>query len=264
MEPSLTDQEHRSYRELLGAYSLAAVSTAEHAAVESHLRECASCRAEVAQLRAVVAALPLSVEDREPPAALRTAILTAVSAQPSRAAPQPSIGTPPVAPAPSLSPVTDLAAEREKRNWLPWAAAAAMLLLSIGLAVWNFNLRGDSVPAPMTVAFEPMADDVSAGAAAAYMEDAGVIKVWLTNDPGLADDEVLQLWMIEPDGTAVPAGIMTEPRSPIAVAASPEDFDMLAITREPGPMGMPEPTTPPILTAHFGDTATAGLPLLHS
>ncbi len=246
MKPGISDQEHRMYRELLGAYALAAVTPEELAAIETHLEECESCRAEVADLRAVVDVLPLSVEEREPPAELRVAILAAVERESNVSV----TSTTESASAPAT--VVQLSERRRWQSLLPWVAAAAMLLLSIGLLVWNFSLREDAEqPEPVTVAFEPMADDVDAGAAAMWMEDAGVIKVWLTEAPELSTDEVYQVWMVGSSGEAVPAGIMTKAKSPIAVAANPEDFEMLAITMEPGPMGMPAPTSDPILTCHF-------------
>lgn len=241
MELAISDQEHRMYRELLGAYALDATTSEEHAAVESHLAECSTCREEVETLRMVASLLPMTVDERVPPASLRGSILSAIG---HPQVPQPeSIG--------SSAPVVDLPAQRSRRNWLPWAAAAALALLSVGLLAWNFVLREESTtPEPTAIAFEPMAEDVDTAAAGMYMEDAGVIKVWLTEDPALADDEVLQLWLINNAGEAVPAGIMTKARSPIAVVANPDDIEMLAITREPGPMGMPSPSSAPILTAH--------------
>ncbi|MGD9711687.1 MAG: anti-sigma factor [Thermomicrobiales bacterium] len=244
MEPGISEQEHRMYRELLGAYALGAVTPEEFAAVESHLEECDGCRAEIAKLRSVVGVLPLTVEEREPPPRLRDSILAAVAAE--------SPGAGQAMARPAAAPVVELDAERRRRYLLPWAAAAAMLLLSIGLLAWNFSLRDDpEAPEPMTIAFEPMADDVDAGAEAMWMEDAGVIKVWLTDAPALASNEVYQVWMIHDDSIAVSAGVMTEARAPIAIAANPSEFEMLAITREPGPMGMPSPTSDPILTGHF-------------
>ncbi|HEU5434549.1 MAG TPA: zf-HC2 domain-containing protein, partial [Thermomicrobiales bacterium] len=71
MEPKRLDQAHENLRELLGAYALGAVEPRERAALDAHLRTCASCQVELAELRGAVAALPLVVEEREPPAALR-------------------------------------------------------------------------------------------------------------------------------------------------------------------------------------------------
>ena len=232
------------YRELLGAYALAAVSREEMAAVESHLDECASCRSEVSELRAIVAVVPLTVEDRAPSPGLRSSILAAVAAE-QAAHPRPSSSPQ------QAAPIVDLAAERRWRSLLPWAAVAAMLLLSVGLLAWNFSLRDEAEsPEPQTIAFEPAAADVDAGAEAMWMEEAGVIKVWLTDMPESSSDEVYQVWMIGESGP-VSAGIMTEASAPIAIAANPADFDMLAITMEPGPMGMPSPTSDPILTGQF-------------
>ncbi len=64
--------------DLLGAYTLDAVSPEERAAVDAYLATTPLAAEEAAELAAVVAVLPLSVEPRDPPAALRTRLLAIV------------------------------------------------------------------------------------------------------------------------------------------------------------------------------------------
>jgi hypothetical protein len=64
--------------ELLGAYALDAVSPEERAAVEAYLATAPLAAEEAAQLASVVAVLPLSVEPRDPPPALRDRLLAVV------------------------------------------------------------------------------------------------------------------------------------------------------------------------------------------
>ncbi|MBI2709147.1 MAG: anti-sigma factor [Actinobacteria bacterium] len=52
--------QHEELQELLGAYALDALDGAERDAVDAHLRECATCRAEVADHREVAALLAQS------------------------------------------------------------------------------------------------------------------------------------------------------------------------------------------------------------
>lgn len=51
-------EDHRGYRELLGAYVLGHLDGAEEAELRNHLEGCDECRAEEAELRQVVALLP--------------------------------------------------------------------------------------------------------------------------------------------------------------------------------------------------------------
>lgn len=57
---------HEDLQELLGAYAVDAVDADEAVAIEGHLRECPRCRAEVAELREVVALLSQSGTDAPP------------------------------------------------------------------------------------------------------------------------------------------------------------------------------------------------------
>jgi hypothetical protein len=62
-EPTRAD-DHRRYRELLGAYVLGQLEGAETVELERHLGECASCQAEVAELRALASVLPAADPSR--------------------------------------------------------------------------------------------------------------------------------------------------------------------------------------------------------
>lgn len=251
MKADITNQEHREYQKLLGAYVLSAVTPEERRTIDRHLDTCERCRNELNALRTAAAALPLTVEERVPPPGLRSAILDAVADERQTAAQQMP------APAPVAPPRSIGTGNRRWQTFAPWAAAAVLLVLSLGLLAWNFSLRDEGgPPEPMTIAFEPMADDVDAGATAMWMEDAGVIKVWLTDMPELPEDEVFQLWIYS-DAGPVSGGIITAAETPVAIAADPHEFEMLAITLEPGPMGMPSPTSDPILTGHFDMEETA-------
>jgi anti-sigma-K factor RskA len=233
------------YRELLGAYALDAVTRDEELAISAHLEECDSCRAEVARLRSVVNALPLTVEEMEPPPSLRTSILAAVEQEPNvRRATAPSSAS--SAPA----PVIDLTERRSRRQWLPWAAAAALLLVSIGLLGWNLSLRGDDDPERQTVALQPSSADIAGSAEATYLEDEGVILLTMQDMPELPDDQVYQLWLIG-EGDPVPSGVFTAEQDEFAVAGNPADHPTVAITVEPGPLGVTAPTSAPILVGDF-------------
>ncbi len=235
------------YRDLLGAYALDAVSREEEIAVATHLEECESCRDEVARHLAMVAALPLGVDEMEPPPHLRGSILAAIDqdlASRPRRLPETQVG-----PAPANPPI-DLAAERAARRWLPWAAAAAMLLLSIGLLAWNFSLRDSDEPSVGTYDLAATSPEVTASGAATYLENEGIISIQLAGLPDLAPDEVFQVWLIDDTGP-ISAGVLRPGETEFAVAANPDDFAVLAITSESGPIGAPAPTNAPFLQAEL-------------
>jgi anti-sigma factor RsiW len=121
------------------SYVLGALSPAERAAFEEHMRDCAACRAEVrdfsdlpgllSQLPADDPALTLPEEDLEPPAALLPSLLLSVRR------------------------------ERRQRRWRMAAAAglAAACLAGLGSAVVVERHTGRPAPAPVAQAltFQP-------------------------------------------------------------------------------------------------------------
>src|SRR5262245_25779311 len=119
----MTSSDHEELRSQLGAYVLGALAPAEQAEVRAHLAVCDECAAEARALRPVVDALAWSVKPVEPPAAVRERILS-------------SIGTPAVMPAAKPSAVA------APRSVMPWLAAAAALVLAIGLGAYASQLRG--------------------------------------------------------------------------------------------------------------------------
>ena len=67
--------DHARFAEDVGAYLLDALDGRERRAFERHLRSCDECRREVERLRAAADVLPGSVEQIEPPARLKAALM---------------------------------------------------------------------------------------------------------------------------------------------------------------------------------------------
>ena len=140
--------------------------------------------------------------------------------------------------------------------WTKIAAALAVVLIG-SLIAWNFSLRGnDDAEGRVVGQFATTADAPSAdsGGDIRYLPDRDIIVLEMHDLPALAEGEVYQLWLIT--GEDAPAPAVTFVPSPIAgaetivaFAANPDQFDVLAITLEPGPIGSIEPTTKPILVA---------------
>ena len=84
----MTTRDHTHYRDDIGAYLLGALTDLERQAFESHIANCAECRDEIEQLRPAADALPRSVEQVEPPAGLKTALMEVVEREAREAAPE--------------------------------------------------------------------------------------------------------------------------------------------------------------------------------
>jgi anti-sigma-K factor RskA len=115
---STGETDHDALREQLPVYAIGALAGTERAVIESHVRGCATCAAELSRLAPVAGALAQIVPQHDPPAALRARVLASAGGR--------------VVAMPARRPVT---------AWAPWLAAAAMLLVAIGAGGYASSLR---------------------------------------------------------------------------------------------------------------------------
>src|SRR5437588_3144407 len=87
------------FEEISGAYALDAVTPAEREAAEAHLATCTRCTHLLQDLRGVVALLPLTVPQMNPPAELQERIMAAIRQEEQSIVAQPTQSTP-IAPSP--------------------------------------------------------------------------------------------------------------------------------------------------------------------
>jgi anti-sigma-K factor RskA len=259
VEPDLTIARHAEARDLLGAFALGAIDAEEAALVRSHLATCAACQAEIAGLWAMVEGLRDTVEPLEPPPALRDRIAAAVMAE-TASTPHGPAAAPETAAFPSgptITPVERLSEPIRKPAsfWsraTPWAAAAAvLLLLSAGLLVWNLRLREQIGTAPVaeTIALAPTDVAPDASGAVTYLPDDELFFVDVRDLPPLESGQVYEVWLIGGDGVPAPAGVFDQPTDRHAIVADGTQYDTLAITAEPGPLGTEAPTGEIVATA---------------
>jgi anti-sigma-K factor RskA len=118
---------HEQFAEDLALYALGSLEGDERAALENHLEACASCRRELEVLRGDLGVLALTTAGPKPPARARQRLMAAVAREPRLPA---GVETP-ARPGPSW--------------WgaLGWAAAAAVVLLSVVLLRQNSSLHRD-------------------------------------------------------------------------------------------------------------------------
>jgi anti-sigma factor RsiW len=255
-----TTQAHEWYQDLLGAYALGALLPDEAAALEAHLATCPTCPEELRRLRFGAQALALTAEERDPSPDLRNRIWAATFA-PVDIAPesQPVSERPmPVQPGEPIAIDQARAARGGFRTpaWMKIAAVLAVLLIG-SLLAWNIALRNDESGDQGTVVGQlapaPDAPDQATGGEVRYLADDQVMLIELHDLPALAEGEVYQLWLIRGDAVSPAGTFQPNPTDPttVAVTANPDQYDTLAITREPGPIGSPGPTTKPFLLGNI-------------
>jgi anti-sigma-K factor RskA len=246
---------------LLGAFALGAVDAEEAASVRAHLATCAECQAEIAELWLAVDSLPSTIEPMEPPPALRDRIAAAIAvdaASPAPAPPAPSAAPAPE-PVPTIVPTPPVVEpiRRSASFWsraTPWAAAAAiLLLLSAGLLVWNLRLREQiqqaTAPATETIALVPADVAPEASGEVTYLPQDDLFILDVRDLPPLEPDQVYEVWLIGGDGVPAPAGVFDQPTDQHAIVADRSQYETLAITAEPGPLGTEAPTGEIVATA---------------
>ena len=250
MEPKVNRPPQDDVRDLLGAYALGAVDAREADAVRALLRQDAAAEAELAELLAAVSALPSLVEPMTPSAGLRDRIASAtLSGAPTGAvSTAPPVSRPPIASS-TASDGPGKVVRPQPAFWQRasvWAAAAAaLLIISLGLLYWNMQLQNQISTTPavetMALATTPMAPD--AHGEVKYMPQEGVLMLDVRNLPPLPQGHVYEVWLIG-DGGPVPAGVFTDSTAQHAIAVDRSQYTTLAITMEPGPMGTELPTRP--------------------
>jgi anti-sigma-K factor RskA len=123
MSDAMTTPDHEELRARIGPLLLGALTAAEAADLRAHIATCAECAADARTMRAVTDEIAWSVEPVDPPPAVRARVMAAVAAQQTHA---------------SVAP------QRAKTTTsrMPWFAAAAAIVLAVGLGAYGVRLRG--------------------------------------------------------------------------------------------------------------------------
>ncbi len=251
MEPRLNALQDAEMRDLLGAFALGAVDEREAEAMRAYLARNAEAREELAELMAGVDALALSAEPMEPPPGLRDRIAEAVREDAAIVPPAPPI-LPYRAPGDSPPPTP---IRRGRPVWAlanPWAAAAAaLLLIAAGLLFWNLQLRNQlsTTPPAEVIALAPTDAAPGASGEVRYLPDERLLYLDVRDLPPLPEGHVYEVWLIGGDNPPVPAGTFDRSTDQHAIVADRGQFDSLAITAEPGPLGTEAPTGEIVATA---------------
>ncbi len=184
---------------LSGAYVVDALDDLERARFETHLADCADCREEVRTLTEAASLLGTSASTPPPPG-LRDRVLADIAT---------------VRPLPPVGPVVPPPAQVVRRRRWPElvAAAAAVVALGTGVAVWQ---PWDDPPVPVAeqvisapdAAKQTISADGGGTVTLVRSTSLGKAVVETENMPSPPSGKVYELWLQNPEGQMVPAGLM--------------------------------------------------------
>lgn len=217
--------------DLVAPYVLDALSPNELASFEAHLETCPGCQTELDELREGAVTLAESVAV-EPPAHVKAAVMEGIESE-------------------GVATVTRLPTRRSA-SWLLAGAAAAVAIVFFGLWM-GANSRLDDAnqiaavyQAPDAVIVQVETDNGPARFVYSPSLEAGVFNGSALTE--LGDEDVYQLWLIDPDGPD-PAGTLLAGDADVLVTAA-EPGLTLAMTVEPSP-GADSPTTEPLFATEL-------------
>ena len=201
--------------DLLGAYALDAVSPEERAAVDAYLVTAPLAAEEAAQLAAVVVVLPLSVEPRDPPPALRSRLLAIVQEEEAEwKAAQADAGQ--AMPAPSSLPAPAAAANS---GWAPrlrdnlrrfpayvYGGGAALIAAAAILILVLVNRGGVTVISHQGSAVAQVIDGVHLSGVTFTVDTRSdhTTAVHFSGLPNPPSGKAYELWLIPAKGQPVP------------------------------------------------------------
>jgi len=234
------------WTELAAPYALGALDREERARFETHLADCAVCRAEVRSLKEVAVLLAESAPAATPPVALRERVLR------------------------EASRVRPIGARRPGRA--PWLAAAACLVLALGLGYAYLRERADlqgtstalaaksdSLAARDALVATLLSPDLSTAGLAPTGQAPSARLYWspslrrvvvaVFHLPPAPSDSTYQLWAIA-QGKPVSLGVFNTAVDGHLTAAmnvpAGLTFELTAVTKEPAG-GSLQPTQKPFL-----------------
>jgi anti-sigma-K factor RskA len=231
---------HQRYEDELAAYMLGSLEPEEAATFEAHLAGCGPCQARERWLRTSLDVLPSSVEQVEPPRALRDRLMETVRSEAGR--PQEAAHR-----APAARPST-----RGLREWFgsfslrpATALAGVVLLLAAGIAGYAISGGGGSTTRTIAVTGTPVAPQTTG----TLVRDGDRALLRVSNLPQRRD-RVYEVWLVK-RGKPVPAALFQVGKDGTGSAGIPSGLDdatQVMVSSEPVG-GSDQPTTQPVMSA---------------
>jgi anti-sigma-K factor RskA len=233
--------------EFAASYGLDAVEPAEDRAISAHLVACERPHAEARELIGVAGLVPAGFEPIAPSTALRDRLMATVASTPQEHRPiaraQPRL-------------IVEAAAPR--RPWwqfgpLPAALAAGALAAAVGLGAWGFTANSQLAEREDALRAIASADAIHAASGSAgtgwVIESDGQAMFMAEDLASLPQDRLYELWIIDADGNAIAAGVLTETDGVALVTLEHglEGATAFAVTVETERVD--QPTSDPVLVA---------------
>jgi anti-sigma factor RsiW len=220
----MTARNHTEYRDEIGAYLLGALTDLERQAFERHVEGCAECREELERLRPAADALPRSVEQVEPPPALKASLMEVVDREARQRSGAPAARQ-----------------RRRRRIRLPslaglrpaLVAGALALGLLAGFGVAQLGGGEDSRTIAATVDEGRLPDASASLRIEGDGENGAILRV--EGLPPAGDEQDYQAW-VQSDGRVVPQPAFDVGADGEGAAAVPDDLsgaEAVLVTREP-------------------------------
>jgi|Tabmets5t2r1_1033131.scaffolds.fasta_scaffold19387_3 anti-sigma-K factor RskA len=237
----MTDRDHTSYREEIGAYLLGALTDLERQAFEHHIANCAQCRDEVEQLRPAADALPRSVEQVEPPPSLKTSLMEVVEREAREEAGESAV------PARRRTPLRERLRLPSLRPALAVGGLALVLGLAAGFGVAQLGGEDDARTIAATVDEARLPQASGSLQIEGDGENGAILRV--NGMAELDETQAYQAW-VQRDGTVVPQPTFDVSMDGEGAVAVPDDLsgaEAVLVTREPRG-GSRAPSEQPILS----------------
>jgi len=196
----MTRNEHTPFSENIPAYAIGALDVDDIAALEAHLKTCAACRTELAEYRAVSAALLTATPPKQPSAELRKRLQSRLPSAQKSARPRFSwsLGQLAVGMALALLLVLNTYSILQMRS-LQLAQTQLARQYRTGQTLISM------LSYPTTERLAISADDVVGSLL--LDKDRNIVALIVWNMPQLQEDMTYQVWLIDPQGDRVSAGI---------------------------------------------------------
>ncbi len=240
---------HSLFRENLPAYALGALDAEHTAALETHLDTCESCRAELADYRAISDTLLTAIPARQPSPALRKRLQSRLPSARKSSRPrftwtfsQLAVGTALVLLLfmNAFSFVQSRQIQRQQASLLQQLKTNQFALSMLAY--------------PSTQSFPIAGKTLSGSVLLDRDRNTAALVMW--HLPDLSDEQIYQVWLIQKDGHRVSAGLFrpqgdtSYTTQPIFMKQSLSDFVGIGVTVEPAG-GSDQPTGPRVFKVDF-------------